>query len=40
MIKVWLLRMPAWWPSSVSGDNRTKDWINDNIYIVTSKYIN
>jgi hypothetical protein len=23
---------PAWWPSSVSGDNRIKDWINDNIY--------
>tara|TARA_R100000008_G_C3579411_1_gene167429 strand:+ start:137 stop:895 length:759 start_codon:yes stop_codon:yes gene_type:complete len=23
---------PAWWPSSVSGDNRIKDWINNNIY--------
>lgn len=23
---------PAWWPSSVSGDNRIKDWINDNIF--------
>ena len=23
---------PAWWPSSVSGGNRIKDWINKNIY--------
>lgn len=23
---------PAWWPSSVSGDNRIKNWINNNIY--------
>ena len=23
---------PAWWPSSVSGGNRIKDWINSNIY--------
>ena len=23
---------PAWWPSSVSGDNRIKDWINNNIF--------
>ena len=22
---------PAWWPSSVSGGNRIKDWINKNI---------
>ena len=26
---------PAWWPSSVSGDNRIKGWINDNIYSKT-----
>jgi len=26
---------PAWWPSSVSGDNRIKGWINDNIYSET-----
>lgn len=25
-------KAPAWWPSSVSGDNRIKGWINDNIY--------
>ena len=25
-------KAPAWWPSSVSGDNRIKDWINNNIY--------
>jgi len=25
-------KAPAWWPSSVSGDNRIKDWINGNIY--------
>lgn len=25
-------KAPAWWPSSVSGDNRIKDWINSNIY--------
>lgn len=23
---------PAWWPSSVSGENRIKDWVNSNIY--------
>ena len=23
---------PAWWPSSVSGENRIKDWINKNIF--------
>jgi len=23
---------PAWWPSSVSGGNRIKDWINKNIF--------
>lgn len=23
---------PAWWPSSVSGENRIKDWVNSNIF--------
>jgi len=23
---------PAWWPSSVTGDNRIKKWINENLY--------
>tara|TARA_Y100000592_G_scaffold7255_2_gene10320 strand:- start:859 stop:1518 length:660 start_codon:yes stop_codon:yes gene_type:complete len=23
---------PAWWPSSVTGDNRIKGWLNDNLY--------
>jgi hypothetical protein len=26
---------PAWWPSSVTGDNRIKEWINANIYSET-----
>lgn len=25
-------KAPAWWPSSVSGENRIKDWVNNNIY--------
>ena len=23
---------PAWWPSSVTGDNRIKGWLNENLY--------
>ena len=23
---------PAWWPSSVTGDNRIKEWLNENLY--------
>ena len=23
---------PAWWPSSVTGDNRIKRWLNENLY--------